>query len=460
MDLARATLLFIFSSMQAVPAFARTSTDLKTGIEYSSLPNAVGNGRRSEAWFSLSAGLKWSSSAIEGLRLEGLLNGEFLVMSPSVATASMQTLGSPQAGEWNKSGSPHYLEDQDLFVEYRRNKLRTSIGSKTLRWGIADFYDPLDQINSRRMEHPAQSMKRGEWMVFSEFTAPESAVALEAFVIPIKRGAVLPSQTSPWLPRQLYIPNRPDSEFILPDSVEYRYRDREDPDSALRWNGGARLSWRPAGAEMAVQYDEGASGFPAIRANVSGPLIGIRPDGRKVVQADPLVRLTEVYYRERHYGGSLVRPIAGTLVRFQFGKTEPLLAGRDLANDRSDFTAAVERQIGLGTWGSLTVLAQGFKNALEDQTGGTDIASFSKFFDRAAALGLRFSPKETTTFTIGALTSLAPKGGAIYQSSLAFDLTTNLNAEISWTIYDANLDSPIGPFKDNDNGSLKFTASF
>ncbi len=442
------------------PASARTTSDLRAGIEYATLPGAVGSGRRNEAWFSLEAGTKWKSSAIEGLRLEALFAGEWLVLSPSTSTANSQTLGSPQAGEWNKSGSPHYFEDRDLFIEYRKGSLRSAIGSKTLRWGVADFYDPLDQINSRRMERPAQSTKRGEWMVFSEFAAAESAIAIEAFVIPLKRGSILPSQTSPWLPRQLYVPNRPDAEFILPEALEYRYREREDPDSALRWNAGARLLWRPQESEISVQYDEGAAGFPSIRAAISGPLIGFRADGRKVIQADPLVRLAEVYYRERHYGGSFVRPIAGSLLRFQFGKTEPMQSGRDLANDRSDFTLAVERQFGLGSWGSVTLLAQGFKNALEDQTGGTDIASFSKFFDRAAALGLRFSPRETTTFTIGVLSSLTPKGGTIFQSSLTFDLTANVNTEIAWTMYEANLDSPIGPFKDNDGGSIKLTASF
>lgn len=453
--------LLIFAVV--APAFARTSSDFKAGIEYAGMPAAVGNGRRSEGWLSFQAGTKWTLTATDRLRLEIKIAGDFLILSPSATTASSQTLGSPQAGEWNKSGSPHYLEDQELFAEYKFGKVRASIGSKTLRWGVADFFDPLDQINSRRMERPASSVKRGEWMIYSEWrgeTADANAVAVEAFVIPIKRGVQLPSQTSPWLPRQLYIPNRPEAEFNLPDALEYRYRDREDPESALRWNAGARIAWRPGDNEFSLQYDEGASSFPSIRPTVSGPLIGIRPDGRKVIQSDPLIQLTEVYYRERHYGASLVRPLGSSLLRLQFGKTEPLMSGRNLANDRADLSLAVERQIGLGSFGTMTVLAQAFKNTLEDQSGGTDIASFSKFFDRAVALGIRVAPSETTTLTVGALKSLAPKGGTIIQTNLAFDLNQVVAAELGWTWYEADLDSPIGPFKDNDGGSVKLNASF
>lgn len=450
----------------ATSAEARPSVDAKAGFEYGILPSAVGAGRRSEGWFAASLRGKWNSEQIENFRVEGSVTAEFLVLSPSVNAANSQILGAPQSGEWNKSGSPQYFEDQELFAEYKFGRAankRVSVGSKILRWGIADFYDPLDQINSRRMEKPAQSTKRGEWMLYYEWREGDSdrgPISLETFVIPLKRGAILPSRTSAWLPRQLYIPNRPDTEFLLPDALEYRYRDREDPDAALRWNLGARTTWRPSDAEFSLQYDEGAAGFPAMRASISGPLLGIRPDGRRVIQADPLVQLTEVYYRERHYGGSLVKPLGSTLLRFQFGKTEPVSSGRDLANDRADVTLALERQISLGTHGQVTVLAQGFKNTLEDDTGGTDIASFSKFFDRAAALGFRFAPNETTTVMVGALKSLALKGGTIVQSSFSMDVSPTLAVEAAWTWYEANLDSPIGPFKDNDGGSLKFTSSF
>lgn len=439
---------------------AKTSADAKTSFEYDFLPSAVGNGRKSEGWFAAQLAAKWKSEPNENLRFQTLLGGEFLVLSPSTSTSSSQTPGSPQAGEWNKSGSPHFLEDQEFFFEYRMNRGRFAIGSRTLRWGIADFFDPLDQINSRRMERPIAAMKRGEWMISSEWQATDAGFSLETFVIPIKRGAILPSQTSPWLPRQLYIPNLPDAEFTLPASLEYKYRDREERDGALRWNAGARAVWRIRESEIAAQYDEGASSFPSIRPSVSGPLVGITPEGRRVLQADPLIELTEVYYRERHFGGSLVQPIGATLLRVQYAKTEPLYSGRELAHDRGDLMIAIERPIGLGSMGTVTVLAQGFKNLLEDQSGGTDLASFSKLFDRAAALGLRWALSETSALTVGALKSFSPKGGLIIMSAFSFDINSTLAAEIGWTSYEAALDSPIGPFKDCDGGSLKLTASF
>lgn len=444
-------------------AEARTTVDSKASFEYGILPQAVGTARKSEGWFGGQVGWKWNSEETDHFRFEAVINAELLGLSPSTSTASSQTLGSQNAKEWNKSGSPHYLEDQDFFFEYRLSRWRASLGARTLRWGVADFYDPLDQVNSRRLERPISSAlsKRGEWMLATEWRVNQSgSLALEGFVIPIKRGAILPSQTSAWLPRQLYIPNLPQTEILLPSSLEYSYRDREERDAALRWNYGARILWRPGETEITLQYDEGASSFPAVRPRVSGPIVGISPEGRTVIQADPLIELTEVYYRERHYGASLVRPFGSWLTRVQFGKTEPMFSGRELAQDRGDVSIALEKQLGLGSLGQVTILAQGFKNVLEQPTGGTDIASFSKLFDRAAALGLRFAPRETASFMIGGLKSFSPKGGALILTSLSFDLTSSLAAEIAWTWIEADLDSPIGPFKDNDGGSIKLTAQF
>ena len=446
-------------------AHAERDVSTKTSFEYGAIPGAIGNARRADGWLTGSFGLKWKSEASDRFRFETLINADLLILSPSTSNTMSQTLGAPQALEWNKSGSPHFFEDQEFFVEYRAGRSRTSIGSRTLRWGLADFFDPLDQINSRRMERPIQSMKRGEWMLFSELRGSGSgsglgALTMEGFVIPIKRGAILPSQTSAWLPRQLYIPNLPDTEFVLPSSLEYRYRSREEKDGSLRWNYGTRALWRPGETEVAIQYDEGASSFPSIRPSVSGPLVGIRPDGRRVIEADPLIELTEVYYRERHYGASLTQPLGSTLARLQIAKTEPLYSGRELAHDRSDVSLALERQIAIGRMGSLTVLVQGFKNLLEDDSGGNDLASFSRLFDRAAAVGLRMAPSETTSFTLGGLRSFATKGGTLIMAGANFDLSSSLSAEIGWTWIEASLDAPIGPYKDNDGGSVKITASF
>lgn len=448
-------------SLHIRPAHAEFESGSRAWLEYAVLPITKGNGRSSEGWLGFEIGGKYKPLSHPRLRFEALIAGDFLMLSPGTTTSSSQTLGATQALEWNKSGSPHFFEDREFFGEYRFGRTRTSLGSRTLRWGIADFFDPLDQINSRRMEKPAQATKRGEWMLFTEIRgSDQSPISVEAFFIPVKRGAILPSQTSAWLPRQLYVPFIAEAEFRLPASVEYNYREREERDSALRWNAGARVIWRPSESEVTFQYDEGASSFPAVRPSVGGSLVAIKPNGRRVIEADSLVELTEVYYRERHYGVSLVQPLGANLLRVQFAKTEPMYGGRELARDRGDVALSLERQVGLGSLGGATLLAQTFANVLASESGGTDVASFSKLFDRATALGVRFAPNETTFVSIGALQSFSAKAGTIIMSSIGFDLSSTVTAELGWNFYEADLDSPIGPYKDNDGGSLKVTASF
>ncbi|MDX9731270.1 MAG: hypothetical protein RBT63_05815, partial [Bdellovibrionales bacterium] len=238
----------------------RTTVETDVSLQIDSLPQVIGNARRQEAWFQSKFGLKWRPESSARWRFEGLVHLEILALSPTATTARSQTLGSDRAGEWNKSGSPHFLEDQDFFLEHRYGYLRVSVGSKTLRWGISDFFDPLDQINSRRMERPLQAVKRGEWMLHTDWQHPHTmggTLAIETFVIPSKRGAILPSETSPWLPRELYIPNLPDTEFVLPELLEYRFLGRDVQDAALSWNAGARIVWRPGENEIILQYDEG-----------------------------------------------------------------------------------------------------------------------------------------------------------------------------------------------------------
>lgn len=427
---------------------AETSIDARLGVEGSVLAKPTGASREQEAWLAGAVGGEITPERRRNFKFKLKVVGEFLVTEPD-------GIGL------NRTGSPNFLEDEEAYVEYRRGEFRASAGSKILRWGLVDFFDPLDQLNSRRLERPLRAQKRGEWMGwFSwERTSRRGSWGIEGFVVPERRESLLPSVRSPWLPRQLYVPNLPQAEFELPGSLEYRYLPSTERDEARHWNGGARLLWRPGTSELSLQWDQGASGLPALQPTVTGTVVALSPRTR--IRADSLIELREVYYREQHYGATLVQPLPGDfLLRTQIAKTEPLASGRTLARDRADAALAVEKNLGLPGWGSLTIIAQGFRNWLADDSGGNDIASFSTLFDRAIAAGLRWAPSETSSISAGALHSLSATGATVYLASAAWDLSDSLALAFDWTIFSAPPESAIGPFDGNDGGSLSLTSTF
>lgn len=413
-------------------------------VEARSYPQAIGQARSAELWTGATVDVE---GQYRRWKIRSLVRGQFLA------------LGKSDPGTINQSGSPHVLEDQELHLEYRYRRHRIRVGTTVLRWGGVDFYDPLDQVNSRRFENPLAASKRGDPMLYWTQTSSanhDRAFVSEVFLVPLKRPSLMPSQASAWLPRQIYIPNLPEAEFVLPDALEYRYTGREELDGALDLNFGARLSWRFSSSELSLQYDQGGSSFPSLRPTVSGSVISVVPRTR--IQADPLIELKEVYFREHHFGVSFSQTFESLLLRFQIAKTEPMFRGRTLARDRSDVALGLEYG-----FSNSTLLAQVFVNTLARNDGGNDLASFSTVFDRAAALGLRHSISETASVMVGVLHSVpgaAEKNGTVGLLNSTFDFTDTLSCEVGWTFIEAEAAAPLGPFKENDGGYVKVTASF
>lgn len=438
-------LLIVFAAIQATAAM-KWDAQGNVDLEFRTFPMAIGQARSSETWTGAEIELE---GRYRRWKIHSVLHGRFLVGDG----------GDGESHKFNQSGSPNTAEDQELNFEYRYRGHRLRIGTTVLRWGIVDVYDPLDQVNSRVFENPLGASKRGDPMVYwtqTSISPDNTSFTSEVFFVPFRRPSLMPSRGSAWLPRQLYIPNLPNTEFVLPEALEYKYAGREELDGALLSNFGARLGLRLSETEISAQYDEGGSSFPALRPTVSGSVIALTPRTR--IQADPLIELTEVYFRERHFGISMTQTFDSFLIRMQIAKTEPLFQGRTLSQDRSDMTVGLEYGIMTST-----LLAQFFYNSLARNDGGNDLASFSNVFDKAIAVGWRLSLSDTNSLMIGALHS-APgpsgKNGTVALINAAFDISDSVTVEIGWTAIEAELEAPLGPFKENDGGSLKLTATF
>ncbi len=426
--------------------------DAQLGIEKREFPDVIGKARATETWLTSSMDFSLKNGLFRRWFFSARLVGQFLIDGPS--------------DTWNQSGSSQYLEDQELSLEYSYRGHRFRLGTTSVRWGILDLFDPLDQVNSKRFENPLAPEKRGDPMLLWMFSSSGQQVSqnFEFFYAPRKRRSILPSETSAWLPRQIYVPNLTDTEFVLPDSLSYKYSGYEELDECLSHIFGVRIVLRQESTEVALQYDEGASAFPNVRPEVTGTIVAVPPQSERTrIKADPLIRLSEIYYRERHFGGSITTSAGTSLVRLQIAKTERLYGGRGLARDRTDISIGLENAIGKGTL--LTQLYYNIFRLEQDNASGAgnDLASMSSLFDRALGLGIRFPFGDSSSLLFGGLYSKGSKDEnwtTIGLSTIALSLTDYLTMNFSLQLIHSGPQGPLAPFANNDGGAIKMIAIF
>lgn len=432
-------MILVFGICELAPRAARSDISTSVSPRFESGFQKLGLARQSEFW--LQGTIDYEDKGTGGARRSrwtGRLSLQYDVL--------VSDFSGPQ--RLNESGSPLFLEDREAYLETSRGLWIWAFGSKLLRYGVLDIYDPLDQVNSRRFENPLSSDKRGEWMLHVQRRTEQ--LTLEAFLIPEKRSAILPSVKSRWLPRKLYVPALPTSEFVLPENLEYSYNGTNSYNGARQWAYGARIAKRWGETEVSLQYDEGSANFPSLEPQVTGTVVETSPRQRVVV--DPLIQLKTLETRERHFGGSVVTTLFDTLLRLQVAKTEPLYKGREVSRDRVDFGLALEK-----TFGSWTALAQGFYNSLKPKETGNDIAALTGLFDEAISLGVRYGLSETSAITLGVLNSLAHESNRVVLAGYNQDLSDSLQLGFNASLIEGGERSPLGTFDGNDTVSVKLT---
>lgn len=448
-------------------AFATATTEFNSSVSIEAIEyqQQSSHFRTSETWITPSADFFAKFGVREQLRLKLGLHGQLLVVSRAPHSESSGGL------ELNQTGSPRFLEEKEAAVEYRFRRGQISLGSQIVRWGVSDVYDPLDQINARRFERPLDTLKRSEWMARGSYMLIQRnsfSISAEGLWIPIKKAPLLPSTSSAWLPRDIYIPQDTSGAILeVPESVGYRYRPQRVLNGALENAFGLRLQLKTESTEWSAQYDEGAQGFPTVAVFATGQLVELSPRPR--VRVDSNIDLEAQIRRERRYGLSFVRQFRWLgkewLTRAQVARTEPIGSIPSTAGSmkRTDWMFGLERSFSSRLLGSITGLMQLFYNS---ETGGefgnptssgNDATSTNQIFDQAASVGARMSLSDTTTLLIGGIWS--PKD-TVFQTQMGIALTDELNLDLSLNLIEANRDSALGAYRNNDSLSARITAFF
>jgi hypothetical protein len=354
-----------------------------------------------------------------------------------------------QADPLNNSSSERYwVELPEGFIQYRKDALTIQAGFNTFNWGVTDGYNPLDIVNSRRYQDPLRAEKLGAFSlsVKEDFTPGWS---IEGLYIPWQRESILPAENSRWLPRQVLqtrsISNGVDyAELILPPDLQYSYGPEQKLDSALDNNFGIRMRGQISQLEIELAAFEGSSPTPATDVNVTGNVIQVLPI--PIIQAEPQIGLTPVYYRQRVFGGSLVYAALDSIFRFEAAFTRLISQGADLPGNADEFVLGVEHGFAVGSE-TLTILLEGtYGNHSVPPDNST--GSLNRIFDRAVLLGGRYAFSEKATIFASVLEDTISHG-QLYHGDFTYGLSDLIKLVLGFDVLLGDPNTPLGVYNEN-----------
>jgi hypothetical protein len=356
-----------------------------------------------------------------------------------------------QADPLNHSDSERYWFDLPQgYAQYQSSGWTFQGGYNTYTWGVTDGYNPLDVVSARRYEDPLNAQKLGAFS--TSIKKDWGSFSIEGIYIPHQRSSVLPGNNSRWLPREVFtttsVSNGTQSATLnLPPDVDYSFSPQAERDGALENNFGfrAQFSGLVSGLDASLEAFEGAGATPAIDVTASGNVTQLQPS--VVIQADPNIALTPVYYRQRMYGGSLVYANFGMIFRTEVAITRLISTGIDLPGNSEEYILGIERAITIADK-DLTVLLQG-THARHDQALTDSTVSLYRIFDRAVILGLRYAFSEKLT-VLGSGLLDTESHGSLTHLEASYALTDDWKLGLAGDILQGANYTPIGTYHEND----------
>ena len=367
-----------------------------------------------------------------------------------------------QADPFNNSTSERVWSDlPEGYIQYRSSGWVIQAGYNTFTWGVTDGYNPLDVLNARRYQDPLKQEKLGALSL--SIKKDVENLSFEAVYIPLQRTSILPGEKSRWLPRQILtttsIGDGSQSAMLnLPPELDYHFNSRQDRDGALENNLGLRIQINGLvqGLDASlVAFNGGSASSPAIDVTASGTLVQLLPI--LIIQADPVVTLTPVYYRKWIYGGSLVYAIEGVIFRAETAITRLISKGPDLLGNAEEFILGIEKPVSIAAH-DLTLILQGtYANHSAPISNG--VTSLNRIFDRAIIVGARLSLSEKLTLLTSGLLDTQ------FHEELAhlewnYNLTDNWKLGISGDAIWGGSDTPFGAFSSNDRMMVSIKTVF
>lgn len=353
----------------------------------------------------------------------------------------------------NVSEESFLLNVEELFYEYRPYPTRWRIGANTYNWGIIDGYSPLDVVNSRVFLDPLGSEKRGATVIDSLFE--QDTWSVQALYIPIQQKPVLPATDSRWLPRSIVIDNSgEETQLISPQSLLFNYEEEKELDDAFSNNFALQAKKRLDFIDLGLVYFEGLAQTPQFEITATGTLIQTDP---RIIQINPDVQLTPVYYKVRVAGAQFVIPVGNSIFRLESAYTDVISEVVGIPEWSHQSVLALESPFYFGSR-SLTAMVQGYYG---DSSIGKDnlVSSSSRIFDDSVALGFRYAHSSQNSLLAFAVYNISSES-----SYARMDWQISFNSWVSGSVvyenFEGNESTFLGTYDNNDRARVEIKVRY
>ena len=346
------------------------------------------------------------------------------------------------------------------YAQYDGAQAQFRLGFDTRNWGVTDIFNPLDITHSRNNQDPLNAEKLGAFLASIRWDL--GPVNLEAIYIPLQRTSRLPGTRSRWLPRELFTTTSIGSgsqtaTLLLPSDLNYAYTPDQERDHALSRNFGlrARMNGIAPGLDLSFSGFEGSAPSPTIDVTARGTFTEVYPS--IIIQAEPDLRLTPVYYRQDVYSASLVYANFGMILRSEVAVTRLIAKGDDLPGDTEEYVVELERGFEIGEK-TITLIVEG---AITDRNRpvSDSMISISRLYDRAGIVGLRFPFSEILTLNAGSIFDLKHQG-SILRLEANHSLSDDWKINLAGDFFQGGLMTPIGTYRKNNRLTVTMKVLF
>lgn len=396
---------------------------------------------------------------------EDIKKGTSQVDTPVIVQPSLSSKISPwlrfklapylYADPVSKSVSENLLVDaNEANAEIRMGDSSLALGLNQVSWGVTDVFNPLDVVSPRRYFDPLNSDKRGVPSVI--LTHESGDWRFEGLYIPVQLPSILPGNNSRWLPRDVtYNREAGLTKVILPDDLQYNYRDFNELDGSLHHNFGGRIEMRKSGVDLSAIFFQGAPTAPSIQPIAEGDLSW--PGGVQTITFHRDVDLRPDYYWRRTVGASAVFTLSSSILRMEVANSDRVTGPKSVPGWSQSAVIGLEHNIPIAA-STLTLLAQVTAARYEINADNT-VTSIDRIFDQSGLLGFRLSTSDEWVYTAAVLRENVYKG-TFLQAKAEKKITDGVSGQIQGEIIDAPGGTPLGSYTRNDRVGLGLTLFF
>lgn len=291
------------------------------------------------------------------------------------------------------SGRTTELELKSMFVEKSFRNFDAKIGVQTFILDGPDILNPADLVNAKNWTDPSQPKSLGSLAL--DISKEWGIWQLEVQYIPVQTTAVLPSEKSPWWPREKRLPiESEDTEIQIPNSIRYQFYAASELDFATQNNFALKLQRKTSELELGFLFYDGLAQDPFLLTQVSGTLVATVP--KQVLSVQSPVILKPVYYRQRAVAGNFIAPFDSFSIKGGLNWLKPMGGDYRLPSESSTYVFGVEKNI---EWpfGLTTLILQ--KEYQQKMSKG-QVSFLRSIFENAISLAMRIPMGDDNTFLL------------------------------------------------------------